>query len=265
MDIPKRGESGESDFVGKSVVVTGAAAGMGKQIAAGFLKQGASVVAVDINAQALNGLKEGLAPELADRCVCYAGDIAEQSVNEGMIARAIEENGRLDILVNNAGTAGHSEPITETTNDDWNRILAVNLNGPMYAVREAVARMLEQEGGGSIVTIASVAGIKGCRSSVAYSVAKHGLVGLCQHTAYAYMHQGIRSNIICPGAVRTGMTSDPGLENPFGRARIMSGMDPDLVFGDALDIADAVLFLAGEHAKFINGAVLVVDGGMSCN
>ena len=125
--------------------------------------------------------------------------------------------------------------------------------------------MLKQENGGSIVTIASVAGIKGCRSSAAYSVAKHGLVGLCEHTAYTYMHQGIRSNIVCPGAIKTGMTSNPDLENSFGRKRIMSGMDSHFVFGETSDIKEAVLFLASDRAKFINGARLVVDGGISCN
>ena len=79
------------------------------------------------------------------------------------------------------------------------------------------------------------------------------------------MHQGIRSNIVCPGAIRTGMTSNPELENSFGRERIMSGMDSQFVFGETTDIKEVVLFLAGERAKFINGATLVVDGGISCN
>lgn len=264
MTLKQKGLSG-LEFDGKSVVVTGAAAGMGKEITVRFLRQGATVIAVDINEESLTKLKEELDAGLPDRCICYVGDIAKQQTNEGMIAKAIEAVGTIDILVNNAGVAGHSEPITETTNEDWNKILQINLNGPMYAIREAVSRMLEQKNGGSIVTIASVAGIKGCRSSVAYSVAKHGLVGLCQHTAYAYMHKGIRSNIVCPGAIRTGMTSNPNLESTFGRERIMSGMDPEFIFGDTGDIADAVLFLASDHAKFINGATLVVDGGISCN
>ena len=135
----------------------------------------------------------------------------------------------------------------------------VNQSQKQQTIRATVREMLKQENGGSIVTIASVAGIKGCRSSAAYSVAKHGLVGLCEHTAYTYMHQGIRSNIVCPGAIKTGMTSNPDLENSFGRKRIMSGMDSHFVFGETSDI------LASDRAKFINGARLVVDGGISCN
>lgn len=256
------------EFKERSVVVTGAAAGMGKAITQGFLENGATVIGVDIKEESLAAFKEELQKkdvEIARRFIPLTGDISNETTNEAMIQKALETTGKIDILVNNAGVAGHSEPITDTTNEDWNKILRVNLDGPMYAIRAAVRQMLQQENGGSIVTIASVAGIKGCRSCAAYSAAKHGLVGLCEHTAYTYMHQGIRSNIICPGAIKTGMTSNPELENPFGRDRIMSGMDPQFVFGETGDIKEAVLFLAGERAKFINGATLVVDGGISCN
>ncbi len=257
------------EFIGKSVVITGAAAGMGKAITQLFLKNGATVIAVDLNEDALDEfyreIKEKDSKEMANHFIPFVGDISKQEVNEAMIEKAVNATGQIDVLVNNAGVAGHSEPITETTNEDWNRIMDINLNGPMYAIRAAVNKMLKQKNGGNIVTIASVAGIKGCRSSVAYSVAKHGLVGLCEHTAYAYMHQGIRSNIVCPGAIRTGMTSNPELESEFGRSRILSGMDSQFVFGEVSDIAEAVVYLASEKAKFINGAKLVVDGGISCN
>ena len=257
------------EFYGKSVVVTGAAAGMGKCITEAFIRSGAIVVAVDIKNDSLQKLKSEIenfeGEETAERLLTFCGDISKQEVNEQMIDLAIQATGKIDVLVNNAGIAGHSEPITETKNEDWNRILEVNLNGPMYAIRATVTKMLEQEHGGSIVTIASVAGLKGCRSSVAYTVAKHGLVGLCEHTAYAYMHKGIRSNMVCPGAIQTNMSSQADMESPFGRERILSGMDSNLPFGLPTDIADAVLFLASNRAKFINGASLVVDGGVSCN
>ncbi len=257
------------EFTGKSVVITGAAAGMGKAITQLFLKNGATVIAVDLNEDALDEfyreIKEKDSKEMANHFIPFVGDISKQEVNEAMIEKAVNATGQIDVLVNNAGVAGHSEPITETTNEDWNRIMDINLNGPMYAIRAAVNKMLKQKNGGNIVTIASVAGIKGCRSSVAYSVAKHGLVGLCEHTAYAYMHQGIRCNIVCPGAIRTGMSSNPELESEFGRSRILSGMDSQFVFGEVSDIAEAVVYLASEKAKFINGAKLVVDGGISCN
>ena len=249
---------------GKVALVTGASYGIGFAIASAFAEQGATVCFNDINQELVD---KGMAAYAAKgiKAHGYVCDVTKEDQVDAMVAQIEKEVGVIDILVNNAGIAGHSEPITETSNEDWNRIMEVNLNGPMYAIRAAVRKMLDQSNGGSIVTIASVAGIKGCRSSVAYSVAKHGLVGLCEHTAYAYMHQGIRSNIVCPGAIRTGMSSKPELESEFGRQRIMSGMDPQFVFGETGDIAEAVLFLAGDRAKFVNGATLVVDGGISCN
>lgn len=256
-------------FQDKTVVVTGAAAGMGEQIAKDFYLSGATVVAVDINEEALDELKykiEALSKESkSKRFITYVGDISKEETNDAMIKKAVELTGKLDVLVNNAGVAGHSEPIADTSNEDWNRILSVDLNGPMYAIRAAVKQFLTQESGGNIVTIASMAGLKGCRSCAAYGVAKHGLIGLSENTAFMYMHKNIRSNVVCPGAIRTGMTSRPELENEFGRERIRAGMDPDIPFGTPKDVANAVLFLASDNAKFINGASLVVDGGISCN
>lgn len=134
------------EFDGKSIIVTGAAAGMGKKIAESFIREGGTVVAVDINEDALHilraGLEEQYGKSAADRLIPFGGDISRQEVNEQMVDRAVCVSGKLDVLVNNAGVAGHSEPITETTNEDWNRILNVNLNGPMYAMRAAGVKCL---------------------------------------------------------------------------------------------------------------------------
>ncbi|MGL6202146.1 MAG: SDR family oxidoreductase [Lachnospiraceae bacterium] len=251
-------------FKHKSVIVTGAAAGMGLQIAKAFISEGAAVVAVDVNKRALEKLMDDAA-EGPGRLIVYAGDVSLEEVNEGMIDLAVSEYGKLDILVNNAGIGGKCEPVGELTNEDWNKILNVNLNGPMYAIRKAVNTMLRQETGGSIISIASVAGIRGCRASAAYTAAKHGLVGLCRHTAFTYMHKGIRCNLVCPGAIKTDMSGSHNEDSSFGRERIQAGMDPVIPLGNADDIASAVLFVASDEARFFNGATLVVDGGVSCN
>lgn len=259
----------KNSFSKKSVVVTGAGAGMGRKITEDFISQGATVIAVDIKEEALMKSKEEIEKKYSKDClnlyVPFAGDISKQEVNAQAIEKAVEITGKIDILINNAGVAGRSEPITETADSEWDRILSVNLSGAMYAMRAAVNQMLKQKSGGNIVTVASLAGIRGCRSSAAYGAAKHGLIGLCENTAYMFMHKNIRSNIVCPGAIRTGMTSHPELENEFGRERIKSGMDSNMVYGEPEDVSNAVLFLASDDAKFINGATLVVDGGISCN
>lgn len=256
------------EFKGKSVVVTGAGAGMGKQITIDFLEQGAVVIAVEINEEELNKFYEELKAkyddELVNRFIPFIGDISTQEANEKMIEKAIEVTGEINILVNNAGIAGRSEPVTEVKNEDWDRIIAVDLTGPMYAIRAAVEKMVDQPGGGSIVTIASVAGLKSGRSSVAYTVAKHGLVGLCEHTAWTYLHKGIRCNMVCPGVIKTSMSSTFEQESPFGVERIKAALDPQVVRGEVGDISRTVLFLASDEAKFINGASIVVDGGLSC-
>lgn len=250
-------------FEGKSVIVTGAAAGMGRQITLRYLAEGATVIAVDLNEDSLAALlSESASPE---RLITFAGDISLQETNEAMIDLAVSKCGKLDILVNNAGVGGCYEPIGELTNELWQKIMRVDLDGPMYAMRKAVQVMLNQEKKGTIINIASVAGIKSCRASVAYTAAKHALVGLSQHTAYMYLHEGIRCNVVCPGAIRTGMSGNHDGDSEFGFARVRDGMDPVLPFGIPDDIASTVLFLSSDEAKFINGATIVVDGGVSCN
>ncbi|MDO5154881.1 MAG: glucose 1-dehydrogenase [Eubacteriales bacterium] len=253
-------------FVDKSIVVTGAGNGMGKEITLRYLKEGANVVAVDLKEDALNVLKEEVAKEnFPGKLEIFVGDISKQENAEGMITYAVEQFGKLDILVNNAGIGGRYEPIGELDNDLWERIISVNLTGTMYAMRKAVNVMLEQEHGGNIVNIASMAGLKGCRASSAYTASKHGVIGLTEHTAFMYLHKGIRCNAICPGAIKTDMSANHEQESAFGFERVKAGMDPVVPYGTPKNIADAVLFITSDDASFITGASLTVDGGISCN
>lgn len=253
-------------FENKSVVVTGAAAGMGKEITRRYLTEGAQVLAVDLSEEKLQDLAREFAQiQLPGTLEIYKADISKVAEAEGMIDQAVNKFGKLDILVNNAGISGRCEPVGELEDELWDRVLAVNLTGTMYAMRKAVRVMLKQEGKGNIVNIASVAGLKGCRASSAYTVSKHGVVALTEHTAYMYLHEGIRVNAICPGGIRTAMAADHENESEFGYGRVRAGMDPQFVFGETKNIADAVLFVSSDEGAFINGANIVVDGGMSCN
>ena len=151
-------------FENKNIVVTGAAAGMGKEITSRYLAEGANVLAVDMKEEGLQALAEELAKkELPGTLKTYAGDISSKADAEGMIDEEVKEFGTLDILVNNAGISGRCEPVGELEDELWDRVLAVNLTGTMYAMRKAVQVMLTQESRGNIVNIASVAGLKGCR------------------------------------------------------------------------------------------------------
>lgn len=248
---------------GKSVVVTGASSGMGYEIALEFAKEGAVVIAVARRAERLEELAK-CAEGFAGKIIPYAGDISSQEVNEGMIELAVKECGRLDVLVNNAGVLDEFKTVAEVTNEIWDKIIAVNLTGPMYAMRKAVQVMEKQENGGNIVNIASIGGVCGCRAGAAYTASKHALVGLTKNTAYMYANKKIRCNVICPGGVETEVMNGQQVSQ-LGLDRVMAGLDRSIPQGKPKDIASVVLFLVSEGAAFINGSVIVADGGVSCN
>lgn len=250
-------------FEGKCVVVTGASSGMGRKIALDFAKEGATVIAV---ARRLERLEE-IAKEaegFAGKILPYQGDISLEEVNNGMIDYAVKKCGKLDVLVNNAGIMDEFTPIGELTNELFNKVMAVNLNGSIYAMRKAVQVMLEQETKGNIVNIASIGGVCGARAGVAYTASKHAIVGATKNTAYMYAGK-IRCNVVCPGGVETEVMNSQTNISQFGVGRIMAGLDTSIPAGKVEDISTAVLYIASDDAKFMTGAEIVIDGGVSCN
>lgn len=250
-------------FEGKSVVVTGASSGMGRQIALDFAKEGATVVAVARRKERLAELV-AQAEGLAGKILAYAGDISSQEVCEGMIDYAVKECGKLDILVNNAGIMDEFVPIAEMSNELWDKVMKVNLDGPIFSMRKAVQVMLEKETKGNIVNVASIGGVRGCRAGVAYTASKHALVGATKNTAFMYAGK-IRCNVVCPGGVETEVMNSQTNISQFGMGRIMSGLDTSIPAGQSEDISETVLFVASDAAKFMTGAEIVVDGGVSSN
>ncbi len=251
-------------FVGRSVVVTGASSGMGRQIALEFAAEGANVVAVARRKERLEELAQET-QTLEGKIVPYVGDISLEEVNEGMIDFAVKEFGKLDVLVNNAGIMDEFKPLGEVTDEHWTKIFNVNLNGPMYAMRKAVNVMLTQENGGNIVNVASIGGVRGCRAGAAYTASKHALVGLSKNTAYMYVDKKIRCNTVCPGGVETEVMNSQTDISQAGIARVMAGLDKAIPMGKSHDIASAVLYVASDDARFMTGAEIVIDGGVSCN
>lgn len=250
-------------FENKSVVVTGASSGMGRQIALDFAKEGATVIAVARRKERLEELvKES--ESLSGKILSYVGDVSLEEVNEGMIEYAVKECGKLDILVKNAGVMDEFTPVGDMSNDLWRKIMSVNLDGPVYAMRKAVQVMNGQESGGNIVNVASIGGVNGCRAGAAYTASKHALVGISKNTAYMYTGK-IRCNVICPGGVETEVMQSQTNINQFGMGRIMAGLDRSIPQGKVEDISSAVLYVASDEAKFMTGSVVVIDGGVSCN
>lgn len=246
---------------GKVAVITGAASGMGLAMANLFTAEGASVVAADWNAQRLDEAVASIKAK-GGTIVGSQGNIADQATAEGLIDLAVSTYGRLDVLCNNAGIMDYMQGIGELSDDIWRRVLSVNLEGPMFTTRKAVQYMLAH-GGGSIVNTASTAGLHGGAAGVAYTVSKHGVVGLTRSTAWMYAKRGIRCNAICPGATKTNIaeTMPADRMDPTGsqRAQEFSALVP--AYLEPEDIAAVALFLASDEARHINGAIIPADGG----
>lgn len=243
----------------KVVVVTGASSGMGKAIVEAFAKEGATIIAVARRAERLQDLVEST-KAFPGKVVAFPGDISEKSVNEAMIDKAIEIGGKLDILVNNAGIMDEMTPIGEVSDALWNKVLSVNLNGPMYACRKAVQIMKEQASG-NIINIASVGGLQGSRAGACYTSSKFALVGLTKNIAFMYATSGIRCNAICPGGVDTEIGVNIQAPSEFGMGRVMTGTASAPRNGTAEEVANIALFLANKESSLINGVALAADAG----
>ena len=171
----------------------------------------------------------------------------------------IHEYGTLDILVNNAGIMDDFMPLEKVTDALWEKILAINLNGPFYACRLAIAQMLIQ-GKGSIINISSIGGIAGSRAGLAYTTSKHALIGMSKNIGFMYAQKGIRCNVLAPGGVNTNIMIDAHPDEE-GAALCSSGAASMPRMGEPEELAKAALFLASDDASFVNGETLVADGG----
>lgn len=247
-------------FKDKSVVVTGASSGMGRQMAKDFAKEGAVVVAVARRAEKLKELAEEC-KDFEGRIVVYPADLTDMDKVKGMLNKAIEETGKLDVLINNAGIMDDFIPLGDLERDFWDRVMEINLNAPVFAMKEAINIMRKQKSG-NIVNINSLAGISGGKAGAAYTASKYALLGVAENSAHMYKKDGIRINSIMPGGINTGVVGDYSKINQFGLGRIMSALEEDNKMGEVEDISNAALFLASDEAKFISGAKLVVDGGL---
>ena len=247
----------------KVAIITGAGAGMGKAIALLFLNNGCKVIAADINQDRLNTL-DAEVKKMGGIITTIKANMANEVDVDAMINLAKSTYGTLHILVNNAGVMDNFQPVGEVDNETWDYVMKVNVDGPFKAMRAAIKIFMEN-GSGNIINIASIGGLKGGVAGAAYTTSKHALIGLTKNTGHMYAKTGIRCNAIAPGAVATsiGETIDMNKITPMVQDRIMTGMALNPRTGEPNEIAAVALFLASDDASFINGAVLVIDGGWS--
>lgn len=249
----------------KVAVVTGASSGVGRETALLFAKEGANVVAVARREERLLELaKEAEDKGYKGKILPYKGDISLEEVNNGMIDYAIEKFGHFDILINNAGLMDNFAPVDELDVQLMKNLMAVDVYGPAYATKKAVQEFIKNKVKGSIVTIASIAGICGGKSGCAYTMAKHAVLGLVKNTAFNY-RDVCRCNAICPGGIATEMVGPSAFANASqkGLASVMLATQFNTPMATPLQIADVALFLASDDSSIVNGAIVTADSGLT--
>jgi NAD(P)-dependent dehydrogenase (short-subunit alcohol dehydrogenase family) len=248
----------EQRFSGKVALVTGGASGIGRACAQLFAKVGASVIVSDV---ALEGGHETvrLIEEGGGEASFVETDVSKAAQVEALIGRALEAYGRLDYAFNNAGTEGRMAANTaDYPEEDWDRVIAINLKGVWLCMKHEIPQMLSQ-GAGSIVNNSSVEGLVGLEGTSAYAASKHGVVGLTKTAALEYAQSGIRVNAVCPGLIRTPMVErysggDAEIEAQF------AAVEPVGRMGTPEEVAEAVVWLCSEAASFVTGHAMAVDG-----
>ncbi|MDH3602739.1 MAG: SDR family oxidoreductase [Candidatus Tectomicrobia bacterium] len=247
---------------GKIALVTGAASGIGRATALAFAREGAKLAIADMNEDGGQQTVHTIAENGGDATFVQV-DVTSASQIEAMITKTVDTYGRLDCSFNNAGTEGTTMVSTiDYKEEDWNRVLSINLTGVWLCMKYEITQMLKQGGAGAIVNTASVAGLVGSRGAgSAYAASKHGVVGLTKTAALEYAKQNIRVNCVCPGVIRTPMmermlTRTPELEQQYIAA------EPIGRLGLPEEIAESVVWLCSDAASFVTGHTMTVDGGM---
>jgi len=249
-------------LAGRRTIVTGAGSGIGRASAKKFAAEGASVLAIDRTAEAV----EATAAEIVNsggKAIALAADVGAEADVVGFIAHAVEAFGGLDAVYANAGISGGLVPLAEQTVELWQEVLRVNLIGAFLTIKHAAPHMVKQ-GSGSIICTASVAGLSANAGGNPYSASKAGVISLIQTAANSLYGTGVRVNAICPGLIETGMT-----KMIFDRARErgthakIGQLNPLARYGQPEEIAAVAAFLASDESSYVNGQAIAVDGGLS--
>src|SRR4051812_21841245 len=248
------------DFGDKVALVTGASSGMGLAAAQAFAETGAAVVLVDVKEEAVQAAARELVAA-GHKAIAVQCDVSDDAQVEAMVDRAVAEFGRLDAAFNNAGVMARIAPTAESTREDWDRVIGVNLRGVWSCLKHEL-RQMERQGGGAIVNNASVGALTGNPGIGPYIASKHGVVGLTRTAALEYGKHGIRVNAVNPGLIDTQVARDVVSGDEQAYAEIAKNV-PIGRAGRPEEIASAVLWLCSPGASYVIGHALTVDGGMT--
>ncbi|MFA6985998.1 MAG: SDR family oxidoreductase [Arenimonas sp.] len=251
----------EQSFAGKTVVITGAASGIGRGAALAFAQHGANVVVADIaevaGAQTVQEIIQS-----GGRAIFVRADVARGPDVEALVAEAVATYGRLDCAFNNAGIEEEHLRLAESDEAMFDRMIGINVKGVWLCMKHEITQMLKQGGGGVIVNTASVAGLVGAPRHAIYAASKHAVVGLTKSAAAEYGKKGIRINSVCPAVIRTPML-ERALEREAGWEATLTGLHPIGRLGEVADVVNAVLWLCSDASGFVTGHQLAVDGAMT--
>lgn len=244
---------------GSVAVVTGAGSGIGLATALRLAKEGALVVGCDVNPAVLESALGQIRAAGKDATMVPA-DVTRQGDVDNLIDSALARHGRVDILANVAGIMDGFLPAHEIDDGTWNRVMAVNLTGPMMLCRRVLPGMMERRHG-AIVNVASVGGLGGGSAGIAYTASKHALIGLTRSIAWVYRGDGIRCNAVCPGGVVTNIDATP--RSSWGLERLAQYHGLAVRTAQPDEIATLLSWLASDEASDLNGAVITADAGWS--
>jgi len=246
---------------GKAALVTGAGSGIGRAAALAFAREGAKVLVADVVEDGGNETVK-LVKSAGGEAAFIRCDVSKASEAEALVATAVKHFGRLDCAFNNAGISGKLAKTAEDTEDNFDRIMAVNLRGVWLCMKYEILQMVKQGSGGAIVNTASAAGLVGSHGMPAYTASKHGVIGLTKTAALEYARNNIRINAVCPGVIDTPMVG--GMVGSHPRLKdILVSTEPVARLGQPQEIAEAATWLLSDYASFVTGCAMPVDGAMT--
>lgn len=248
-------------LLNKVAIVTGAGSGIGRATAIMFAKEGSNVVVSDINLDAAKETVKMIEDNKGNAFAIFT-DVSKAEDVEVLVKSAVAKYGTLDILVNNAGIMDNFIPAAEVSDELWEKVCDINTTGAMRLIRAALKIFLDKNKG-VIINIASIGGLQGSRAGAAYTSSKYAIVGLTKNVGFQYAANGIRCNAIAPGSIETNIGATITAPSEFGMAKAMSGINFNPRNGKPEEIASVALFLASEDSSFVNGEVIVADGGWS--
>ncbi len=248
------------DFTGKVALVTGAASGMGLATAQAFAEAGAAVVMADAREETVKQEAQKLIAA-GHKVIAVTCDVSEDAQVERMVERTVAEFGRLDAAFNNAGVMAHIAPTAESSREEWDRVIGINLRGVWSSMKYEL-RQMQRQGSGAIVNNASVGALTGNPGIGSYIASKHGVIGLTRTAALEYIQHGIRINAVNPGLIDTQIARDVVAGNEEAYAEIAKNV-PIRRAGRPEEIASAVLWLCSPGASYVVGHGLTVDGGLT--